>query len=188
MEEYKLFEKKLAFHAAPSLLGIKASSMLSLKKSELNVEKNISRFNSRATIRDLKIDILCECGEKALVLVYNRRLLEKRFESPEILSFMEKYGYSSDMTLEERINRLSERIGGCGDFPHEVGIFLDYPLEDVIGFIENNGANYKLCGCHKVYGDEVRAARVFSNYVKCRNFLCSKLNMGNDIYQALKIS
>ncbi len=188
MEKYMLFEKKLAFHAAPSLLGIKSSNMLSIKKKELDVNENIRRFNSRVKEKGLKIDILCECEEKALVLVYNRFLLEKRFENPDILSFMEKYGYSSDMTLEERIKRLSERIGSCGDFPHEVGIFLDYPLEDVIGFIENNGSNYKLCGCHKVYGDEVRAARVFSNYVKCRNFLCGKLNMGNDIYQALKIS
>lgn len=188
MEEYQLFEKKLAFHAAPSLLGIKASSMLSLKKMELDVDGNINRFNSRATGKGLKIDILCECGEKALVLVYNRRLLEKRLEAPEITAFLESYGYRADMTVEERIKRLSERIGGCDSFPHEVGVFLDYPLEDVIGFIENNGANYKLCGCHKVYGDEVRAARVFSNYVKCRNFLCGKLNMGNDIYQALKIS
>ena len=92
------------------------------------------------------------------------------------------------MSFEECINRLAQRIRESDSFPHEVGVFLDYPLEDVIGFIENAGANYKLCGCHKVYGDEVKAARTFSNYAKCRNFLCGKLNMGNDIYQALKIS
>lgn len=188
MSGYFTFEQKLAFHAAPSLLGIKASSMLSLKRSEHNINEDIRRFNEKTSEKGLKIETLCECGKKVLLLVYNRRLLEKRFSDPEIREFLENYGYSSELTLDECISRLSERIGGCDDFPHEVGVFLDYPLEDVIGFIENNGANYKLCGCHKVYGDEVKAARTFENYARCRSFLCNKLNMGNDIYQALKIS
>ncbi len=188
MKEYINFEQKLAFHAAPTLLGIKASNMLSMNSSELDVNANIRRFNAKADKKGLEIKVLCDCGKKALMLVYNRKLLEKRFSDPEVRKFMAEYGYREDMSLDECIERLSKRIGGCGDFPHEVGIFLDYPLEDVIGFIENNGANYKLCGCHKVYGDEVKAARTFSNYLKCRNFLCAKLSTGADIYQALKIS
>ena len=185
---YDTFDRKLAFHAAPTLLGIKAANMLSLSRAELDVDENIQLFNEKAAQKGLKIEVLCECGQKALLLVYNQTLLEKRFSDIKIREFMKGYGYSEEMTLDECISRLSERIDGCGDFPHEVGIFLDYPLEDVVGFIENNGANYKFCGCHKVYGDEDRAIRIFSNYTKCRNFLCGKLNMGNDLYQALKIS
>lgn len=185
---YDTFDRKLAFHAAPALLGIKAANMLSLSRQELDIYENIRLFNEKTSRKGLKIEVLCECGRKALLLVYNRSLLEKRFRDPAIREFMKSYGYSEEMSLDERISRLSERVDGCGEFPHEVGIFLDYPLEDVIGFIENNGENYKFCGCHKVYGDEDRAVRLFSNYAKCRRFLCGKLNMGNDIYQALKIS
>ena len=186
--EYSLFERKLAFHAAPSLLGIKAASMLSLSRNEFDISDNIKRFNKKAAAKDLHIAVLCECENKALILVYNRKLLERRLSDNIIRSFLAGYGYSEEMTFDECIARLSERIRENNDFPHEVGIFLDYPLEDVIGFIENGGANYKFCGCHKVYGDEVKAARTFSNYAKCRNFLCTKLNTGLDIYQALKIS
>lgn len=185
--EFNLFEQKLAFHAAPALLGIKASNMLSLSRKDFDVRANISRFNKKTEKRGLCIEILCECSSKALILVYNRRLLEQRLSDGEIRRFLSGYGYDEKMNLEECISRLSSRIRENDSFPHEVGIFLDYPLEDVIGFIENGGANYKLCGSHKVYGDEVRAARMFSNYAKCRNFLCTKLSMGNDIYQALKI-
>lgn len=185
--KYICFEQKLAFHAAPALLGIKASNMLSIDKNEADTEQDVKRFNEKAQERGLRIDVLCECGKKKLLLVYNRNLLEKRLSEPKIKDFLSNYGYK-DFTLDECIGRLSERIKSNEDFPHEVGVFLDYPLEDVIGFIENGGANYKMCGAHKVYGDEVRAARIFENYNKCRRFLCNKLNMGNDIYQALKIS
>lgn len=186
--DYLCFEEKLAFHAAPTLLGIKAANMLSINKSEFNAKANVRRFNEMTEKKGLRIDILCECGKKLLILVYNKKLLEKRLSDPSIRDFLSNYGYSLDFSLEECIARLSERIRLNDDFPHEVGIFLDYPLEDVVGFIENNGTNYKLCGTHKVYGDEIKAARTFENYNKCRKFLCNKLNMGNDFYQVLKIS
>ena len=38
-------------------------------------------------------------------------------------------------------------------FPHEIGIFLGYPLADVAGFIRNKGRNCKCIGTWKVYGD-----------------------------------
>ncbi len=186
--DYIRFEQKLAFYAAPALLGIKASNMLSLSRSQLDIEKNIVRFNEKASVRGLFIKVLCECESKTLLLVYNRRLLENRLSDSIVRHFLSGYGYLESMSLDECLDRLSMRIRENDSFPHEVGIFLDYPIEDVVGFIENGGANYKLCGCHKVYGDEVKAARTFANYAKCRSFLCGKLNTGCDIYQALKIS
>ena len=96
-------------------------------------------------------------------------------------------GYPKNSTLEEKLDFLAKRIKGCNDFPHEIGIFLDYPIEDVKGFIENNGENFKLCGFWKVYDNEEKARKTFSNYKKCRSFLCGKLNEGTDIYKALRI-
>ena len=37
------------------------------------------------------------------------------------------------------IGRLQENEG----FPHEIGLFLGYPPEDVLGFIENKGEFFK---------------------------------------------
>lgn len=36
-------------------------------------------------------------------------------------------------------------------FPHEIGLFLSYPPEDVRGFIEHKGHESKCEGCWKVY-------------------------------------
>ena len=53
--------------------------------------------------------------------------------------------------------RLRARLAQGGAFPHEIGLFLDYPADDVLAFVEKGGAGCKLCGYWKVYGDEEKA-------------------------------
>lgn len=182
------FGKKLAFHSAPTLLGIKCASLISLSSDEFDVAVQAEIFNRKAVSKGLRSRVLCCCGNKALLLIYSPKLLEKRLADSEARELLLKNGYNSNMNLDECLDLLARRIGEKRDFPHEIGVFLGYPIEDVIGFIENRGCNFKCCGCWKVYGCEERAKRVFANYEKCRKFLCNKLNEGDDIYQALKIS
>ena len=186
--EYINFNKKLAFHSAPTLLGIKCASLISLLSDEFEIGYHSKMFNERAAVKGLKTRVLCECKKRTLMLVYNEKQLAKRLNNQEVKSMLAEHGYPLDASLEENLNYLAKRIKVCDNFPHEIGIFLDYPLEDVKGFIENKGENFKLCGCWKVYGSEDKAKRTFSNYKKCRDFLCNKLNDGIDIYQALRIS
>lgn len=185
--EYERFGRTLAFHTAPTLLGIKCANLISLSKDEFDTDRHSQIFNSRAFSKGLKSRILCDCKKRTLLLVYSEKLLSKRLEDEGIRNLLKKYGYKRSFGIEESLDMLSERICENEDFPHEIGVFLGYPIEDVVGFIENKGENFKLCGCWKVYGCEESARRTFRNYEKCRTFLCNKLNEGTDIYQALKI-
>ena len=65
------------------------------------------------------------------------------------------------------LEQLSDRLCLEEDFPHEIGLFLGYPLEDVEGFIENRGRNYTCCGCWKAYGDPEKARIRFDAYRRC---------------------
>lgn len=186
--EYYNFCQKLALHTAPTLLGIKCASLVSLSSSEFDLDFHSSYFNRRAFSNGLKSRILCCCGDRKLMLIYSEKLLEKRLSEDIARNILCKYGYPQTSCISENLERLSERMGRCGDFPHEIGIFLGYPVEDVAGFIKNKGENFKLCGCWKVYGSEEKAKRTFENYNKCRKFLCGKLSEVPDIYRALKIS
>lgn len=187
-KEYGIFEQQLAFHTAPSLLGIKCASLMSAIRGEFDVDASMQRFNFRAAARGLKILKLCECKRRVLLLVYNEKKLAARLCQPDCRELLRENGYTDDMSMEQCIERLSARIEQAGDFPHEIGIFLDYPVEDVVGFIRNHGCRYKLCGYWKVYGNPERAQRTFDNYNKCRKFLCNKLSEGQDLCRALKIS
>ena len=186
--EYCSFGRKLAFHTAPTLLGIKCASLFSLSSSEFDLEFHSRYFNLRAAALGLASRILCRCQNRSLLLVYSREQLANRLSDGAARAILERFGYTSEMTVEECLDRLSERIGDGGSFPHEIGIFLGYPVEDVVGFIENKGENFKLCGAWKVYGSVENAQRTFADYDRCRNFLCNKLNGGADIYQTLVYS
>ncbi len=189
-EECRRFEKKLAIHTAPSLLGIKCASLLTLSHSEFDIGGNTRRFNRRAAAKGLKIKVLreeCTCRDRSLILVYSEKKLAERLAGAEARELLSEYGYTDAMSLEQCLERLSERTA-CDDFPHEIGVFLDYPIEDVRGFVENGGCNYKLCGCWKVYGCVESAKKKFATYDKCREYLCRRLEQGEDIYRALRIS
>ncbi len=187
-KEHYNFGEKLAFHTAPTLLGIKCASLISMSPKEFALEQHSAIFNEKMQARGLKSRILCNCGRRTLLLVYNEKMLTERLSDPIISAMLRSFGYDMEKPLASQLGFLAERIRQNGDFPHEIGLFLDYPVEDVIGFIKNKGENFKLCGCWKVYGSEEAAKRTFANYDKCRRFLCNKLTQGADIYSALKIA
>ncbi|MCM1529823.1 MAG: DUF3793 family protein [Alistipes sp.] len=185
--EYRSFGEKLAVYSAPTLLGIKCGSLVSLSMSEFDLHSHIRMFNRRACGKSLKIKKLYDHNERSLLLIYNEKLMQKRLADDDVKNLLSEFGYSADYSAEEYLDHLGVRLSENETFPHEIGVFLDYPLEDVIGFMENKGGNYKLCGCWKVYGNEEKAKRTFTNYEKCKEFLCTKLNQGVDLYHALKI-
>ena len=70
-------------------------------------------------------------------------------------------------SCEQCVARLMHRLREGQEFPHEVGLFLGYPPEDVEGFIENKARSCKLTGYWKVYSDEEKAKKIFAKYSKC---------------------
>ncbi len=180
------FQRILAQHSAPTLLGVKCANLVSLDAVQQEVALAASQFNRLACKRGLRSRILCQCRRRTLLLVYNVAQLGERLRQPDVQSMLRQWGYR-DFTVRACLDRLSERMRANGEFPHEIGIFLGYPMEDVIGFIENRGENYKFCGCWKVYGSEQSARKMFASYDQCRHDLCHKMNEGRDLYQALRL-
>ena len=178
------FERTLAVHSAPALLGVKCANLISIQVSKCSPSEYATEFERRSGLR---MRILCRCRERVLLYVYHETLLDLQLSRPEIRTFLAQYGYTKHMSADDMLSRLSERME-CGSFPHEIGIFLGYPLPDVQGFIENEGRNCLLCGYYKVYSDPERAQRTFANYDRCRDILCDKLDRGYDLFQALVLS
>ena len=72
----------------------------------------------------------------------------------EIRELLQESGYQ-DFTLGNILSTFQKRYQGymCGEpgFPHEMGVLLGYPVEDVRGFMEQNGQNALYQGYWKVY-------------------------------------
>ena len=95
-------------------------------------------------------------------------LLEKKLAEPAVRAFLTGYGYE-DFSIESALGTLARHMI-CGEsFPHEIGVFLDYPLADVAAFIENEGRNCRCVGCWKAYSNIDEARRLFALYRKCRD-------------------
>ena len=70
-----------------------------------------------------------------LVYVYRPARVARLLAAPHMLDFLAGEGYTPG-TADELLDQLAERLCCEGDFPHEIGVFLGYPLADVIGFIQ----------------------------------------------------
>ena len=81
------------------------------------------------------------------------------------------------------VERLRIRLAQREDFPHEIGLFLGYPLGDVIGFIKNAGQNCKCVGCWKVYCNECEAIKAFARFKKCTSVYVRLWNQGRSVRQ-----
>lgn len=176
------FEKMLIQFCAPTLLGLKAASLISVSRGEMpDLFAQIARCNRTLGACGLRFSVLCECNRRNLVYVYRPALLEKRLADVECRALLARWDYPVEEGIGQMLLHLRGRIARCSDFPHEIGLFLDYPIPDVAAFIENAGADCKLCGYWKVYCDVESAKACFARYDACRAHLMAHFAAGNTI-------
>lgn len=174
-------EEIIVRNCSPTLAGIKTGSMFSCAYESIEKLRNdIREFNRRFAEKGLRFIPLRVTETHALIYVYRPSRLKQDLLRSEAASILEEYGYSCD-SPEKCIADLIKRINNGKEFPHEIGVFLGYPPEDVRGFIENNAKCSKCVGHWKVYGDEERAKQIFEKYKKCTSIYIRQLTNGNTI-------
>lgn len=172
-------EKVLAFHSGPALAGIKAANLVSCSYEDTpDLENRLQQLNSKMNPKGIILRPLHRLANRLLVLVYRTKCLEAAIRCPQRKEFLEKLGYPVQEGLEEILSYLEFRVKEAEGFPHEIGIFLGYPLVDVVGFVEHKGKNYKCTGHWKVYGNVQATEALFRKYEKCRNCICHHVERG----------
>ncbi len=161
-------DKYLIEHCAPTLASIKSANLFNMDKKKHNTfREDVERLNKNLNDKGLFIRIIKESESRALIYVYRKSKLINDWKDERVKVLADKYGYNVS-SIDESIDTLTERLKDYDEFPHEIGIFLGYPIGDVIGFIENKGKNCKCIGCWKVYCDECKAQSMFNRFEKCR--------------------
>ena len=171
----------LVRHCAPTLAGIKTGSLFTCPYgSREELFCSIRRMNQRLLSKGLRV-LPLRCSEnKALIYIYRPKKLSRDLTDPAAAEILRRHGYDNK-TCERSIVRLIQRLREQADFPHEIGLFLGYPPEDVCGFIENRACNWKCVGCWKVYGDEEAARKKFAQYKKCTRIYCDQWAKGKTV-------
>ena len=171
-------DELLVKHCSPTLAGIKTANLFScMCDSEEELKSTMIYWNKILKIKGLRcIPMKFDLG-RALIYVYRISKLSNDLEDVKACELLEKRGYDVDKP-EKCIARLKKRLSSYEVFPHEIGLFLGYPPEDVYGFIKNKAANCKCVGCWKVYGDEKYAKQTFEKYKKCTDFYYKQWTKG----------
>lgn len=164
----KKWEQKITYHCAPVLAGVKASNLVMLSCEECrDMWKSLSTYREELAQRGVRIRIFSSAG-RAMVFVYRPALLMEHLQPTAVQDFLVRHGYKRDASLDEALNMLAKRIVTSDEFPHEIGVFLGYPLSDVEAFLHYRGKDFLLCGEWKVYSEADKAAQLFALYRDCR--------------------
>lgn len=128
-----------------------------------DIARSLNRELGKKGIR--AIPIRRPKGEQ-LVLLVRPNSLKRDFESPLANEILCRKGYHSK-SPERVLSELVRRMARDETFPHEIGLFLGYPPEDVKCFMEHPNEGVQCVGCWKAYGNKERAEAVFKKYRRC---------------------
>lgn len=190
-------ELQMALQCAPVITGVKVSNLL-----------NIKLCGYRQMVEILKDSDICmytlgaTCG-RVNVFIYNVKKLSAFVQRADVKRLLSELGYD-DMGLPEILAEFREKYqqylksrgrftskqpaqtdqaGGDGAlgkewFPHEMGLLLGYPPEDVEGFIQQSGKNALCSGYWKVYEDAEAKQKTFHIFECAEERLIQLLSNG----------
>jgi hypothetical protein len=184
------------YAAAPVACGCRPAALLTVC---------ICCFEAWMESRDELLDEAGLCCETLLVgdgtfilFPYRLSALARALTNPKAAALLRGLGYflpeelpdegvsAEADTLKARLTRThllptlagryaEYRAGTGAEFPHEIGLFLGYPPEDVRAFIENDGKNYA-CRTHwKVYHEPDAARAICARIDRVKSDEADKL-------------
>ena len=170
----------IAYWAAPTIAQRKPSNLLSFSHNHRDLYKLWEAYKEE-TVAKLQLEYfeIRKCATRVLVIFFDRAALLKTLLKTNNRNFLTTMGYPGELELEEYLILLKRRFEmGC---PHEVGIFLGIPLQDVVGFIENRGKGCLLNSYWKVYHNPKKAKSIFVSYDRARvDVIFSIINHGEE--------
>jgi hypothetical protein len=181
---HRHIETIFLYVAAPILRGAKAAALISLRPHCLEAWQERQNALRKATgLRTLEIK---KQRDSVLLLIYDVNAICEILEDTLTVALLTKYGYPAGCDPRAALRYLKERFSH-ESFPHEVGLFLGYPPEDVWGFIVNEGRNCVCCRYWKVYHNVEQAQEMFRQIDEAQNYAMDVLMQPTPIHVAAKL-
>lgn len=176
-------EEIIIKHCSPTLAGIKTANAFTYKYENFEqLQQSIRNFNRILSVKGIRVIPLHYKNKSVLIYVYRPSLLNRDLSDKKACNMLKQRGYvyqNPQLCITQLIKKLAEN----GEFPHEIGLFLGYPPEDVQAFIQNGAKNCKVCGCWKSYSDPNSAQKTFDRYKKCSKTYYSLFKQGKSVCQ-----
>ena len=179
-------EEAMIEHCAPTLAGVKSAGLFRFSPQEPGrFARQFREWRGALDRRGLNLLVLKRCRRTGayLLYIYRESVLSRELAAPQVRTYLAELGYHAGGECRALLRQLAGRLCFQEEFPHEIGLFLSYPPEDVLGFICNRACNHKCVGCWKVYGDEQAARSIFEKYEMCSKIYSRQWQQGKSIEQ-----
>lgn len=179
----KSVETQLILQCAPLIAGLKASNLLKINSDN---EKDVEKLFSGTCISCIR---LVKSGGKSVLLLYRADMLMDHIAKKDSRQLLMSMGYEDIdyLTLILHVRSKYEAYtDGDSDFPHELGLLLGYPCEDVKGYMEDKGRHALYTGYWQVYKDPAAKVRIFEAYEKAREKMARLASDGMGLKQIMK--
>jgi len=170
----------LAYESAEVLAGTKPANLINLVDRDHHCGRNLYRLwkeSGRALLGQsgLVCRELIDRGDSLLLLVYAPPLLDALLQRPTTRAMLHRAGYAQAEDTAAVLAELQERCRVGEGFPHEIGIFLGYPLKDVAAFLGWVAIPFTVQGPWKIYGQPEMSLDLAATHKRCRERMVRKL-------------
>ena len=184
------FDQIIVHSSSPTFCHIKPGNMFFVK-SEIFSQDKFDAWKE-SFIKYCLMTFSAQISETSTaILVLNVCWCRKILADVFVQAYLADKGYFTS-SVYNFVEELYTRMINNKCFPHEVGVILGYPVDDVIEFENHQGHDCKYCGCWKSYSDVNNAKDCHCKFTECSR-LCEKwyeegysINQIITKYQALK--
>lgn len=180
----------LALEGAEVLHGAKPANLLNLANRRRPCGRNLYTLwkeHGEGMIGEsgLEVRVLADRGSSLLILLYRREVLGELLCRNSVKVILGRAGYSQPNDLDTTLGELQSRLQGEG-FPHEIGVFLGYPLKDVVGFLGWPRLPFTCQGPWKIFGDPRESLELAERHRLCRGKVSLLLDSGCNPHDCLR--
>ena len=180
------FETQFALQCSPFITGLKISNLFAISILQY------SKLEYILTVSNYSFKRLYYTKNKVIYLLYDEKKLKEYLRKDIVRKILYKLGYPYNthkdidkllVIFKEKYARYMEKKEA---FPHEMGIFLGYPIEDVVGYLKNNGENSACVGYWKVYKNVEEKQTLFREFEYAKESVIRCLAQGMNILDVMK--
>ena len=161
-----LYIKRILEMLGAVILGSKPAEIINVPGSKEDKKIKLSQieaFFSNCSRITYRIITTHDGGKR--VLFINEKSMEKVLVNKRCINFLKFVGYSSDYELNDYMDELVFRLQS-EEFPHEIGVFLGYPLKAVLGFMGSGKNALVEVKNWRIYGDKEISYEVYNNFMR----------------------
>ena len=171
----------LALETAEVLAGEKPANLLRLNNRRKPCGRNLHQLwhtFGDSLLRGTNLKGMCLHSSKGgkLLLFYAPYLLKRHLQEPAVSDFLYRLGYPDTSNLKNTLHELHQRFqNDTFSLPHEIGLFLGYPLKDVTGFMRRDKQPCTGRRLWCFYGDPAPSLALYERFTACRNRMAKRL-------------